>query len=147
MAIDVPQLEPCPFCEYLAGALPCALVTTGDTVSSLMNRTQYERGALLVMPNAHVATVLDADADLVADVYREAQRMARALVDMFAATGVNIYQNNGIVAGQTVPHYHVHVVPRYPSSDPAKRFREADYPPTPIEELHALATALKAGLT
>lgn len=70
--------------------------------------------------------------------------MARLLVQEFGATGVNVFQNAGTPAGQTVPHYHVHVVPRYPSSDPAKRFREADYDVTPIEQLRTVAETLNA---
>ena len=133
----------CPFCAYLDGRTPCAFIARERTVSAFLNRTQYERGALLVVPNAHVATVMEAPEALVADVHLEARRLAIRLADVLGATGVNVFQNNGASAGQTVAHYHVHVVPRYPGSDPSKRFREQDFPHTPFAELEALADRLR----
>ena len=144
MPVELPREDPCPFCEYLAGRTPCAFVSRGDTVSSFLNRTQYERGALLVVPNAHVGSLLEASEAVISELYIEAQRLGRILVDRFGATGVNVFQNNGISAGQTVPHFHVHVVPRYPSSDPGRRFREADFEPTPVEDLRLLAEQLSS---
>ena len=133
----------CPFCAYLDGRTPCAFVTRERTVSAFLNRTQYERGALLVVPNAHVATVMEAPEAVVADVHIEARRLAVRLIERLGATGVNIFQNNGASAGQTVTHYHVHVVPRYAGSDPARRFRERDFEHTPFEELEGLADRLR----
>ena len=141
----MPADAECPFCAYLDNRVPCAFVTRTGTVSAFLNRTQYERGALLVVPNAHVATVMEAPEELVAAVHLEARRLATRLVDVLDATGVNVFQNNGASAGQTVPHYHVHVVPRYPHSDPGRRFRERDFEHTPLEELQALADRLRQG--
>ena len=133
----------CPFCAYLDGREACAFMTRERPVSAFLNRTQYERGALLVVPNAHVATVMEAPESLVADVHLEARRLATRLLERLGATGVNVFQNNGASAGQTVAHYHVHVVPRYPGSDPAQRFRERDFDHTPLAELQALAERLR----
>lgn len=144
MPIVLPRAPECPFCEYLDGRVPCAFVERGPTVSAFMNRTQYERGALLVIPNVHISTVMEAPEALVAAVHVEARRLALRLVDVLGATGVNIFQNNGTSSGQTVAHYHVHVVPRYPGSDPARRFRERDFDHTPHAELEALADRLRA---
>lgn len=135
----------CPFCEYLAGRRPCAFVARGARVSTLLNRTQYERGALLIIANAHIESVFDADEVLLCEIYRAARRMAQTLVDVFHATGVNIFQNNGASAGQTVPHFHVHVVPRYPTSDPGRCFREVDFVETPVEQLQDLAREIRRG--
>jgi histidine triad (HIT) family protein len=74
---------------------------------------QYERGALLVVPIAHAATVMDLDPAQVATVHVEAARLGRALTRAYGCIGLNIFQNNGLDAGQHVPHFHVHVVPRY----------------------------------
>ena len=143
MPLEIPQLELCPFCAYLAGTEPCVFVLQGERVSSLLNRTQYERGALLVVSNTHIESVLQADQSLIGDIYREARRLAHLVADRLGATGVNIFQNNGISAGQTVPHLHVHVVPRYPSSDPGRRFREADFAAASVEELRMIADHLR----
>jgi diadenosine tetraphosphate (Ap4A) HIT family hydrolase len=110
-------------------------------------RAQYERGALLVIPNTHIPSIMDLDDSMTLDLYREVGRIARALVPVMQATGVNILQNNGASSGQTVPHLHVHVIPRYPHSDPAQRFREGEFPQTPINELERLAMPIREAIT
>lgn len=116
----------------------------GQKVSVFLNPRQYERGALLVITNTHVDSLIHATDEQFVAMQLEARRMARALVDQLGATGVNVFQNAGVHAGQTVSHYHLHVVPRYPDSEPSKRFREADYPVTPTDHLRSLAAVLDA---
>lgn len=137
--ILLPDATHCPFCDYLRGSASAVFVARDETVSVLLNPRQYERGALLVIPNRHVATLIDAADDEFLAVQLEARRMAALLVRKLDAQGINVYQNAGSHAGQTVAHYHVHVVPRYKESDPRKQFREADFEITPREQLEALA--------
>jgi histidine triad (HIT) family protein len=144
VSLSLPDDSPCPFCARLSGESEAVFVSRGPKVSILLNPRQYERGALLVIPNAHVRSLVDATNEQFLAVQMEARRMARLLIDHLGATGVNVFQNAGVDAGQTVAHYHVHVVPRYPDSEPAKRFREADYAVTPREKLQAVAAELNA---
>jgi histidine triad (HIT) family protein len=146
MAIDILELEPCPFCAYLAGAERCAFVSRGPAVSSFLNRTQYERGAVLVVPNQHVTSMVAAEPALVGQVYREVHRVASALVVALQPAGLSVFQNNGVLSGQTVPHFHVHVVPRFPGSDPRRRFQEAEFAHTPPEVLESLAGRIRKAL-
>lgn len=144
---DTPVHDGCPFCDYLAGTTPCAFVTRGSFVSIFMNRAQYERGAILLIPNRHLQTVLDLDDRLILDLHLQAQRTARAMITAFGAVGLNIFQNNGTRAGQTIAHYHVHMVPRYPNSDPTRIFREEDYPHASMDELNQRAAELRSALS
>jgi diadenosine tetraphosphate (Ap4A) HIT family hydrolase len=128
----------------LQGTKDAVFVSRGKTVSVIMNPRQYERGALLIIPNQHASSLIDTHEEPFLAAQIEARRMARLLVEQLGATGVNVFQNAGVAAGQTVPHYHVHVVPRYPSSDPARRFREADYDVVPKEQLRPIADILSA---
>ena len=143
---EVPAHEGCPFCDYLAGKTPCAFVLRGERVSAFMNRAQYEHGALLLVPNRHVATILDLDEKVMRALYGEAQRIAQAMIDAFGAVGMNMFQNNGVRAGQTIPHLHIHLVPRYADSEPARIFREGDYPRASMDELRERAGKLRAAL-
>jgi histidine triad (HIT) family protein len=140
----LPDATSCPFCDYLRGSAPAVFVSRGAHASVLMNPRQYERGALLVISNRHVATLIDAADHEFLEIQREARRMAALLVRQLYARGISVYQNAGVSAGQTVAHYHVHVVPRYANSDPARRFREADFNVTPREELQSVADSLAA---
>jgi histidine triad (HIT) family protein len=144
--IRLPTVTSCGFCEYIAGARECGVVRRGRFVSSIVNRTQYETGALLIIPNRHLSTVLDLDAATLEAVGIEAQSLGRALVESFGATGLNIFQNNGIDANQHYPHYHMHVVPRYPGSDPTKIYSERDFEPISLAEQQELAAKISRAM-
>ena len=146
MGIDVPLHEMCPFCEYVAGSRRCAFVARGETASAFVNPTQYECGALLVIPNSHVTTILEATPTDVVAVARLAQTVARALDLAFHLTGLNVFQNNGLASGQQVSHYHVHVVPRYGPWEPMKFFGGQDFPFQPVEELESVAVEIRRAL-
>ena len=144
--ITLPSVTTCGFCEYVAGTRECAFVRRGPLVSSIVNRTQYETGAVLVIPNRHLATVLDLDAETLAAAGLEAQAVSRALVEGFGATGINLFQNNGIDANQHYPHYHLHVVPRHPGSDPTRIYTEQQFQRTSIDEQHRIAERIRRAL-
>jgi histidine triad (HIT) family protein len=138
--------DSCAFCEYLAGTRPCAFIRRTNTVASFVNLRQYERGALLVVPARHAATVLDLDPEIVGLVHAEAALLGRALVRAFGATGLNIFQNNGVDAGQHVAHFHAHVVPRYPGSDSTRIYLQGDFERVPMSEQQIIARAVWSAL-
>src|SRR5688572_16508061 len=135
MSFVIPSEAHCPFCAYLSGVEPCAFVTRTPLVSAFLNRAQFERGAALLIPNRHVGSVLELERDVLCAIYEESQRLARAMVQAFGAVGLNIFQNNGVKAGQSVSHYHVHMVPRYETSEPERLFRAGEHQRTPVAEL------------
>jgi len=145
MTIRIPAIETCGFCEYIAGTKECAFIRRGPLVSSLVNRTQYETGALLIIPNHHFPTVLDLPPRTLAAAALESQLLGRALVEEFGATGLNIYQNNGIDANQHFPHYHLHVVPRFPGSDSTRIYLHTDFSPVSIAEQHEIGARIRRG--
>lgn len=144
-SIDI-SAKACVFCDYLAGTRPCAIIRRTGPVASFVNLRQYEKGALLVIPVQHAATVTDLDSIVVGAVHTEAALLGRALIRALGATGLNIFQNNGIDAGQHVAHFHVHVVPRYPGSDPTRVFLQADYEPVSMSEQTAVANVVRNAL-
>jgi histidine triad (HIT) family protein len=146
MPIVLPPYDACAFCRYLAREVECAFVAENDRAAAFMNRAQFERGAMLVIPLAHRETVLEIEDEEIASVYRLARAVARAAVDALGAVGVNVFQNNGERSGQHIPHFHVHVVPRYETSDPNRLFLAREFPHMPLEELGAVAALLKGAL-
>ena len=93
-----------------------------------------------------LATVLDLDAETLAAASLEAQAVSRALVDGWGATGVNLFQNNGIDANQHYPHYHLHVVPRYPGSDPTRIYLHTQFEPISLAEQQRVAERIRRAL-
>jgi len=114
----MPVMDPCYFCEIINGTSDQwnVIERTALTIT-LLNARQFEIGQCMVVPNKHTPTLLDLNEDEGAAVMVAAKKAARAFVKAFAPDGVLLYQNNGVGSGQEVPHFHLHVVPRQPSSD------------------------------
>ncbi|MCI1245516.1 MAG: HIT family protein [Bacilli bacterium] len=101
------------FCRIIAGEIPTIKVYEDDDVLAILDISQTTKGHTLVMPKVHYDNFLACPQDLVHKVYDVAQRIGRAEVEILGAKGVNILTNVGEMAGQSVPHFHVHVIPRY----------------------------------
>jgi histidine triad (HIT) family protein len=146
MPINLPQRGPCPFCENIAGRHQCAFIFRDRIISSFVNPRQYCRGAVLIVPNRHAPTILDLDTDEQLAIFRHAQELVQALIQTYQASGFNVFQNNGVPAGQTVPHYHLHVVPRYCGEKPDRIFGEHRFDKIPFDERLAIAEKIKKHL-
>jgi histidine triad (HIT) family protein len=146
MPFKLASYESCGFCQYVSGQLECASLAEDNFATALVNHRQYERGAALVITRAHRETILNVSQAEIASLYGLARRLARAMEEAFGACGVNVYQNSGIKAGQHVPHVHVHVVPRYATSDPERLFLQRDFPIVPFAEQRLVAAALRERL-
>jgi histidine triad (HIT) family protein len=131
----------CIFCKIVAGEIPSTRVHEDDRTVAFMDVNPGTRGHLLVVPKAHAADVHSIDDEDLAAVARTARDVAGRIRDRLGADGVNIIQNNGSAAWQTVFHYHVHVLPRY-EGDPIKlRWKPAPGDP---DEIQAAAAELGA---
>ena len=113
MALELPQRDPCPFCENIAGRNLCAVIEDREATFAFVNPHQLQEGAALVIPKRHVPTVFDLADDEAAAVMQCVTRIARAVSDAYEPEGLQLFQNNGVAAGQSVPHFHMHIVPRY----------------------------------
>lgn len=101
------------FCKIIKGEIPSAKVYEDDDVLAILDISQATRGHTLVMPKKHYDSFLSCPKELMAKVYAVAQRIGQADMAVLGAKGVNILTNCGEAAGQSVPHFHVHVIPRY----------------------------------
>lgn len=116
--IELPEQEPCEFCEGMAGRDPTwAVIDECAHTVTAINPSQYEIGQCCVITKRHVGTLLELTDEEAYAIMRAAKRAATALVDTYQPLGVLTFQNNGVYSGQEVPHYHFHVVPRQPESD------------------------------
>ncbi|HJV70038.1 HIT family protein [Ideonella sp.] len=109
MNIVLPDGGECAFCAYLSGRRPYTFLSRTSSVATLVTREQRGEPHLLVIPLRHVSTILeltDAEASSIAIAVREA---ARAIDWAYARSGIAVWQNNGVPAGQTIGHLHFHV--------------------------------------
>ena len=104
----------CVFCKIAAGEIPCHRLYEDDRALAFLDIMPISRGHLLVIPREHVEFAYDADPELMGHVMRVATRIARAAQSALQCQGMNFILNCGAIAGQVVPHAHMHLVPRYP---------------------------------
>ncbi len=113
MFVDTSPPGQCIFCRLVAGEIPAARVAEDELALAFMDLGQVNPGHVLVASKRHAATLFDLTADEAAAVMRLAQRVALAARTAFDPDGLMLLQANGAVAGQTVGHFHIHVLPRH----------------------------------
>ncbi len=104
----------CVFCKIVAGQIPSTRVHEDEHTLAFMDIGQVNPGHVLVAVRRHAANLFELDDAQAAAVARASRRIARALKEAFDPEGLSVYQANGKSAGQTVFHYHVHLLPRHP---------------------------------
>jgi histidine triad (HIT) family protein len=100
----------CLFCAIAAGEIPSAMVLRDDDVAAFLDARPVFKGHVLVVPRAHIPTLADVPAAGLATLFAAVQRVARAVEAGLGADGTFVAMNNKV--SQSVPHLHVHVVPR-----------------------------------
>lgn len=107
----------CIFCKIAAGEIPSKTIYEDDKVKVIFDVSPATLGHTLVIPKKHAANVFEIEDELLAHAYIVAKKIAAALKEATGCKGINILQNNGEVAGQSVFHLHIHVIPRYDDDD------------------------------
>ncbi len=104
--------DPCFLCEVIARREEKGIVEETDQTLTLVNWKQFELGQVYVIPRRHAPTLFDLIDEEATAIMRAVRRIAEALLKMYDPDGLNLIQNNGVVAGQEAPQFHLHVVPR-----------------------------------
>lgn len=103
----------CIFCKIAAGEIPAATVYEDDDFRVIMDLGPASKGHALILPKEHYANLYELDDEVAAKALVVAKKVITKLTDILGCDGYNILQNNGTVAGQTVFHFHIHLIPRY----------------------------------
>jgi histidine triad (HIT) family protein len=109
----------CLFCKIVAGEVAATIVDEDERTVSFMDINPATRGHALVVPREHVVDLLEISEEDLSACASAAQRLAARAKDGLKADGVNLLNSCGRAAWQTVPHFHVHVIPRY-RNDPLR---------------------------
>ena len=102
----------CVFCQIISGGQPCHRVYEDDLTLAFMDIYPATIGHALVVPKAHFASVLDISDEAMRAIAGTARTVAVAINRAYDPDGMSIVQANGAAAGQTVEHYHLHLLPR-----------------------------------
>ncbi len=103
----------CIFCKIANGEIPSATLFEDEKVRVILDISPASKGHALILPKEHYANLYEIDDETAKHVIITAKRQATKMRDALGVEGINIVQNNGEIAGQTVFHYHMHIVPRY----------------------------------
>lgn len=103
----------CIFCKIANGEIPSRTLYEDEDFRVIMDLAPATKGHSLIMPKNHYKNIYEIADDTAAKVFPLAKKMAALMTEKLGADGFNIVQNNNEVAGQTVFHFHVHLIPRY----------------------------------
>ena len=105
--------DDCIFCKIAAGEIPSETIYEDDSYRVILDLGPAARGHALILPKEHYADVFSLPEQQAGEVFKLAKTMAQKMKAALHCDGFNIVQNNGEVAGQTVFHFHMHLIPRY----------------------------------
>ena len=105
--------ENCIFCKLANGDIPTATLYEDDDFGVILDAGPASKGHALILPKEHYKNLYELDDEIAAKALVLAKKMITKLTDVLGCDGYNIVQNNGEVAGQTVFHFHIHLIPRY----------------------------------
>ncbi len=139
--------DQCVFCEIIRGESPASFTHQDDTVVAFMDVQPITQGHMLVVPREHAVLMSEVNETAAMRTFRVARKLAAVARQTLGAGGVNLFVADGEVAFQDVPHFHVHVIPRYSNDGFGLTFpRSYEHPPARAQ-LDAIAAAIRAAST
>ncbi len=105
--------EGCIFCKIANGEIPSKTLYEDESFRVILDLGPATKGHALILPKDHAANLYELPDDLAANVLVLAKHMAMQMTQKLGCDGFNLVQNNGEAAGQTVNHFHMHLIPRY----------------------------------
>ena len=135
--------DDCIFCKIAKGDIPSATIYESNELKCILDVAPANKGHALIIPKEHFDNIFELDAETAAKVFSFATIAAKAIKEETNCDGLNIVQNNGEVAGQTVNHFHMHIIPRYKDDGVKLGWRQLETNP---DEQSELAKAVKSRL-
>ena len=136
-------MDSCIFCKIIKGEIPSSVIYEDENVKVILDIAPAAKGHAIMLLKKHVANVFELDAELAAKVFAVVPKVASVIKEELGCDGLNILQNNGEDAGQTVFHLHIHFIPRWKDDSVRIKWDPVSYAEG---EAAALAEKLAAGL-
>ena len=130
--------DDCIFCKLANGVIPTNSLYEDDVVKVIFDAGPASSGHVLILPKEHFDNVYALDDDTAANVFQVAVKVAKALKEGLNLEGLNIVQNNGEIAGQTVFHFHMHIIPRYKGDTVNVGWKPGEVTDEEIEKIKSL---------
>lgn len=128
-------MENCIFCKIANGEIPSATLYEDEDFRVILDLGPASKGHALILPKAHAANIYELPDETAGKAMILAKHMATRLRDGLHCDGFNIVQNNGEIAGQTVFHFHMHLIPRYEGDTVTVKWEEHPMEDVDMEQL------------
>lgn len=135
--------DDCIFCKIANGEIPSETIYEDDMFRTIMDLGPASKGHALILPKQHYRDICDLDRETAEKVLPLAAKIGEAMKKSLGCKGFNVVQNNGKEAGQTVFHYHVHLIPRYEEGPDMVSWAPGKADP---EELKQTGAAIRSAL-
>ena len=106
-------MDSCIFCKIIKGEIPSSTIYEDENVKVIMDIEPAAKGHAILLVKEHVANVFELSAEMAGKVFAVVPKVAAAIKAELGCDGMNLLQNNGEEAGQTVFHFHIHFIPRW----------------------------------
>jgi histidine triad (HIT) family protein len=130
-------MDNCIFCKIIDGSIPSTVVYEDDDFKAIMDIAPAAKGHVLILPKKHCADLLSIDEDVASKALKIASKIANAQKKAFNCDGINLLQNTGEAAWQSVFHLHIHLIPRYKDDNVVVPWEHVTYADGEAEEYAA----------
>ena len=130
--------EDCIFCKIAGGEIPSNTIYENSEFKVIMDIAPASKGHVLIIPKEHFKDIYEIDAITAGKLFQLATVVARALKEVLHCDGLNVLQNNGLIAGQTVYHFHMHLIPRYENDNAGILWEPGETTPEDMAEVKRL---------
>lgn len=127
--------EDCIFCKLANGIFDTNTLYEDEDFRVIFDLSPATKGHVLILPKEHCANVFELPDELASKVFVLAKKVAAVMKEITGCDGVNILQNNGEVAGQTVFHFHMHIVPRYKDGEKIINWKPGEIDQAIVDEI------------
>ncbi|MDE6664230.1 MAG: HIT family protein [Lachnospiraceae bacterium] len=125
----------CIFCKIANGEIPSKTLCEDDEFRVILDLGPAAKGHALILPKDHYANLYELPEETASKVMLLAKKMAVQMTDKLKCDGFNLVQNNGEVAGQTVFHFHMHLIPRYKNDNQIIGWKPGEPSQEELEEI------------
>lgn len=130
--------EDCIFCKIANGTIPAKTIYEDETAKVILDLAPATRGHALIIPKNHYDNLFDLDDAKAEKIMIIAKKVGEALMRTLGCQGLNLVQNNGEVAGQTVFHFHMHIIPRYEDDGQTIGWKQLEMNDSELEKIQKI---------
>lgn len=125
----------CIFCKLANGDIPTNSIYEDDDFKVILDASPATKGHSLIIPKSHYKDIYEIDEELAGKAFKLAKKLTISMTDKLGCEGFNILQNNKEVAGQTVFHFHMHLIPRYKDGKSILTWGHEEFTPEEMEDI------------